>query len=67
MQILKPVALDSLEPCPYLGDREKQFEYFCAVGLSAGELGGRLAEGWRKFGPYFFRPACPCCPAVRAR
>lgn len=61
MQQLKPIDLDQLEPCPYLPDRQKQFEYFFAVSLSGTELAGLLAAGWRKFGPYFFRPACPGC------
>lgn len=61
MQLLRPISRDALEPCPYLPGREKQFEYFFAVSLSGTELAGLLAEGWRKFGPYFFRPACPGC------
>jgi arginine-tRNA-protein transferase len=61
LQLLKPVSLDNLEPCPYLAGREKQFEYFFAVSLSGAELAQLLAAGWRKFGPYFFRPACPGC------
>lgn len=61
MQQLKPISLDQLEPCPYLPDRLKQFECFMAVSVSGAELAGLLAAGWRKFGPYFFRPACPDC------
>jgi leucyl-tRNA---protein transferase len=61
LQLLKPISLDNLEPCPYLAGREKQFEYFFAVSLSGKELSRLLAAGWRKFGPYFFRPACPTC------
>jgi len=61
LQQLKPISLDQLEPCPYLPGRQKQYEYFYAVSLSGTELAGLLAAGWRKFGPYFFRPACPGC------
>jgi leucyl-tRNA---protein transferase len=63
LQQLKPISLDHLEPCPYLAGRQKQFEYFFAVSLSGEELAKFLAAGWRKFGPYFFRPACPECRA----
>lgn len=61
MQLLKPVSLDQLEPCPYLAGRQKRFEYFFAVSLSDRELTELLESGWRKFGPYFFRPSCPGC------
>jgi arginine-tRNA-protein transferase len=31
--------------------------------VTATELSGLLATGWRKFGIYYFRPACPGCRA----
>jgi arginine-tRNA-protein transferase len=34
-----------------------------ADDLTGDELEGLLARGWRKFGPYFFRPICPECRA----
>lgn len=61
MRQLEPIRLEAPGPCPYLPGREKQYESFYAVALSGSEIGGLLAEGWRKFGPYFFRPACPGC------
>jgi len=61
MRLLSEPALDQLEPCPYLPDRQKQYRYFYALDLSASELDELLLAGWRKFGPYFFRPECPGC------
>ncbi len=61
MQIIQPQQRDALEACPYLPERQKQFEYFLAGHLSQQELSHVLAEGWRKFGIYYFKPACPGC------
>ena len=48
-------------PCPYLPDRTLVYSFFFADSLSADELAWFLSRGWRKFGHYFFRPACPDC------
>jgi len=61
MRLLSEPTHDQLEPCPYLPDRQKRYRYFYALELSAAELDGLLRAGWRKFGPYFFRPDCPGC------
>lgn len=50
-------------PCPYLPDRIQVFSFFFAGGLNAFELSWFLSRGWRRFGHYFFRPACPDCRA----
>ncbi|NIQ93234.1 MAG: arginyltransferase [Desulfuromonadales bacterium] len=63
MQILRSRQVDEPSPCPYLPGRQRQFEYFWAMELSDGELGDLLEKGWRKFGPYYFRPNCPDCRA----
>lgn len=63
MQILRSRQIDELSPCPYLPGLQRQFEYFWAMGVSGAELGELLAGGWRKFGPYYFRPVCPDCRA----
>jgi len=61
MIILKEPELDKQSICPYLADKKKQFEYFFAHQLTGEEIARLLAEGWRKFGLYYFRPACPDC------
>ena len=61
MQILQELQLDELNLCPYLPDRQKQFQYFFAQNLNETEIGFILSKGWRKFGAYYFRPACPAC------
>lgn len=47
--------------CPYLENRKWRTNYFFASGLSADELEFILSKGWRKFGMYYFRPACRDC------
>ncbi len=47
-------------------------EYFFATWIDEEELDRLLADGWRVFGQFYFRPACPSCRAciplrVRAR
>jgi leucyl-tRNA---protein transferase len=49
------------ETCPYLSDRQARTAYFFASDVSIDELDKLLAAGWRKFGLYFFRPACENC------
>ena len=55
VKIADPVA------CPYLPGRSFVQEYFFAAALTDTEYGGLLDEGWRRFGRFFFRPACPDC------
>ena len=61
MILLKEPELDEKSICPYLTGKKKQFEYFFAHRLTEEEIARLLAEGWRKFGVYYFRPACPEC------
>lgn len=61
MELLQSPALEAVEPCPYLPGRAKRYEFFLARDLDGDELSCLLAAGWRKFGFYFFRPACPEC------
>lgn len=48
--------------CPYL-DKMARNEYFFAMELDHEDINKLLAEGWRKFGWYYFRPACKNCSA----
>ena len=48
--------------CPYL-DRSAKNEYFFAMELDHEEMNYYLSHGWRKFGWYYFRPACENCSA----
>lgn len=61
MKIFQAPRLEEPVACPYLPGQEKRYEYFLAADLTGGELAELLAAGWRKFGVYFFRPACPGC------
>ncbi len=61
MELIQPPRLEEESPCPYLPGEVKCLEYFLAHRVSAEELTGKLSEGWRKFGPCYFRPSCPEC------
>jgi arginine-tRNA-protein transferase len=61
MIVLKKPFLGLSHPCPYLAGRQARYESFFAVDVSDTELEELLETGWRKFGIYFFRPACPGC------
>ena len=61
MKIFQLPGLSEQILCPYLPDRESIYQYFFASDLTEGELNGLLESGWRKFGYYYFRPACENC------
>ncbi len=63
MLLHKNPGLDDVDDCPYLPNRLKQFSYFLASDLNQEDLSLLLAQGWRKFGWYYFRPACFGCLA----
>jgi arginine-tRNA-protein transferase len=53
-------------PCGYLPDRLWSLEYEYVSSLTPAEFGQRLVEGWRRFGPMLFRPACRGCSACQS-
>jgi arginine-tRNA-protein transferase len=63
MLILQQPALSDPAPCPYIAGNTAVYEYFFALQLDGAELAVILGRGWRKFGLYYFRPACPGCAA----
>jgi len=68
LKLWQPMQLEEPGNCPYLPGRTKRFEYFLATEVGSAELSLLLAQGWRKFGPYFFRPRCPgCCQCIPLR
>lgn len=50
----------SIQPCPYLPDRESRAVLAPDSGLPE-ELDLRMAAGWRRSGAYFYRYFCPSC------
>jgi leucyl-tRNA---protein transferase len=48
-------------PCDYLATERASLEYRVMTGVSVSELGALLARGWRRMGPFYFRPACAGC------
>lgn len=63
MIIIQEPQLSPFSPCSYLPRCNWRFEYFFAFNVTGGELSSLLAAGWRKFGPYYFRPDCATCRA----
>lgn len=55
-------------PCEYLPEQERQLLYELTPLLKPVEYMAKLTEGWRRFGPVVFRPACAscrCCQSLR--
>ncbi|MBL8609286.1 MAG: arginyltransferase [Myxococcales bacterium] len=48
-------------PCSYLDGVTAQLEHLVLLDVDAVELEAMLERGWRRFGPDYFRPACPSC------
>src|SRR5688572_17667033 len=47
--------------CSYLPDRIAQIHYELRPDISGDAYMTQLNEGWRRFGPFLFRPECPSC------
>ena len=61
MNVFRESTISEPVSCPYLPEREFIEEYFFDISISRQEFSQLLAQGWRKFGCYFFRPACDSC------
>jgi arginine-tRNA-protein transferase len=64
MRVLQQIVTDP-HPCPYLPDREAITEYSYAPELQPREYEELMNQGYRKFGPLFFRPLCQGCRECR--
>jgi arginyl-tRNA--protein-N-Asp/Glu arginylyltransferase len=47
--------------CDYLGAQRAALEYKVMTGVDPEELEALLLHGWRRLGPFYFRPACAGC------
>jgi arginine-tRNA-protein transferase len=47
--------------CSYLPDTVASLEHRLMLEVGPDELDRLLERGWRRFGPDYFRPACPAC------
>jgi arginyl-tRNA--protein-N-Asp/Glu arginylyltransferase len=47
--------------CDYLAAERASLEYRVMTGVGADELEAMLVRGWRRLGPFYFRPACAGC------
>jgi leucyl-tRNA---protein transferase len=47
--------------CSYLSDATASLQHRLMVDVTPTELDQLLERGWRRFGPDYFRPACPAC------
>lgn len=59
------VVKEAPRECSYLPDRQASLEHRILVDVDALELERLLERGWRRFGPDYFRPACPSCALCR--
>lgn len=50
-----------LRDCPYLPAETSNLEYRVMTEVSPEELEALLVRGWRRQGPFYFRPACGGC------
>jgi arginyl-tRNA--protein-N-Asp/Glu arginylyltransferase len=60
MRLLERVV-EKPRPCSYLPDRAASLEVRVMLDVSEAETEGLLEQGWRRFGPMYFRPACAAC------
>lgn len=63
MNLLTPHQIGDPHVCSYQPGQSRRDQYFLAENVTAQELDKLLSEGWRKFGPYFFKPSCNSCHA----
>lgn len=73
-EILAAPLSRSVEPCPYLPGLRAEFEHYLFVDYDMEGFQRSIEDGFRHFGQYFFRPACPgagrhcgACLPVRVR
>ncbi len=59
----RQIKLEGEKACGYFETRPASFESFTTSHMEAEELEFFLSQGWRKFGPYFFKPKCRNCNA----
>lgn len=55
------IVREEPRPCSYLDDRSATLDHRILVDVDPLELERMLVRGWRRFGPDYFRPACPAC------
>ena len=53
--------LEAPRACSYLPDTVASLEHRLMLDVGPDELDRLLERGWRRFGPDYFRPACPSC------
>jgi len=63
MHLLTQPHISAHFTCPYLAGATARFAQFHAAEVTPDELDALLRSGWRAFGTYFFRVACPQCRA----
>ncbi|HMA99650.1 MAG TPA: hypothetical protein VKS21_01560 [Spirochaetota bacterium] len=58
---------NSVQPCPYLPGKTFTAGQFISLNMSAADMDDLLAQGYRHFGNYFFRPECRCQACIPLR
>ncbi len=52
--------------CPYFDEKTARFESVIEKDVSKGKVQDYLERGFRRFGPYFYRPVCPSCQLCKS-
>ncbi|RYE92616.1 MAG: arginyltransferase [Myxococcales bacterium] len=55
--------IEPARTCVYLPEQFAQLESKIMLDVSAAQFAAMLVRGWRRFGPFYFRPACKGCGA----
>jgi leucyl-tRNA---protein transferase len=53
--------VEAPRPCSYIPFARASLEHRILLDVDPVELESLLERGWRRFGPDYFRPACPSC------
>jgi leucyl-tRNA---protein transferase len=53
--------IEAPRKCTYLPSEQASLEYKVMLEVGSTELEKMLEHGWRRFGPFYFRPACTAC------
>ena len=58
---LRSHFVEDPRPCDYLAGERAALEYRVMTEVGPEELESLLVRGWRRLGPFYFRPACAGC------
>jgi arginine-tRNA-protein transferase len=60
MRVVERV-IERPRPCSYLPEQQASLDVRAILEVTPDEMDTLLERGWRRFGPFYFRPACSAC------